>query len=56
MLRFYMAIYIYMLTSFVPLEASQRTLGQLLLLFGFMSYLLDGKIATREFSKITLII
>jgi len=43
-----------MLTSFVLLEASQKTLGQLLLLFGLRSYLLYGKIATGEFFKITL--
>jgi len=51
-----MAIYIYMLISFVLLEVSQKTLGQLLLLYGFRSYLLSGKIATGEFFKTTLII
>jgi len=51
-----MAIYIYMLINFVLLEVSQKTLGQLLLLYGFRSYLLSGKIATEEFFKTTLII
>jgi len=44
-----------MLIGFVFLEASQKILGQLLLLFGFWSYLLYGKTATGEFFKITLI-
>jgi len=56
LLRRYLVMYILMLISFVLLEDSQRTLGLLLLLFGFLFYLLFGKIATEEFFKITLII
>jgi len=56
LLRLYMAIYIYMLISFVLLEVSERTLIQFLLLFGLLSYLLYGKIAIGEFSKTTMII
>ena len=56
LLRCYLEIYILMLISFVFLEGFQRNLWLLFLLFGYPFYLLSGKIATGEFSKIISII